>query len=97
MKARTFIRNPVVSYSLKVINFFTIACQAEISSGLDGIERAILSLASSRDTTVHKTMVESLLEITSGYSLSKTTHLKKAKFDNLLFIEYQNISYDDII
>ena len=65
------------SYPRKVITFFTIACRAEITSGRDGIERAIIQLATSRDTTVHITMVESLLEITSGYSLSKTTHLKK--------------------
>ena len=65
------------SYPRKVITFFTIACRAEITSGRDGIERAIIQLATSRDTTVHTTMVESLLEITSGYSLSKTTHLKK--------------------
>ena len=64
-------------YPRKVITFFTIACRAEITSGRDGIERAIIQLATSRDTTVHITMVESLLEITSGYSLSKTTHLKK--------------------
>ena len=64
-------------YPRKAITFFTIACKAEITSGRDGIERAIIQLATSRDTTVHITMVESLLEITSGYSLSKTTHLKK--------------------